>query len=454
MSWLSRNRAPIIAFFVALVVYGAVAGDRLRRRSTDPHFVAQANAWLHGHLEISEWPPGADDPARIEEVQLDDGTVARGRRLTSRQAFRIAGGGEVPLARIKTTLHTYSFNSFPPFPSILLIPQVLIHGQWANDVAFTVVCAAFIPAFFLVLLRRLRSANLLLRPVRDDYWLTGLLTFGTVLFFSSVQGRVWFTAHVVGVVFAIFYVWATIEARHPFLAGLSLGCAFTTRTPMLFMFPLFFLEAWRVARTDGLLDKRLLMKRIVLFSLPLGAMCLGMAWFNYVRFHEFGEFGHSYLVVRQQAQMEQYGLFSIHYLGRNLAVALTLLPTFWRHTPFISIDGHGLAIWLTTPALLLLLWPAARGPWHRPLWFTVACVAVWSLFYQNSGWIQFGYRFSLDYMVLLVILLAVGERKLGRVTKGLILFGVLVNLYGAITFHRFNEIYRSDNAAYDCVVPD
>jgi hypothetical protein len=440
--WLRRNRLPLLAFAVALAVYAAVARDRLWRGSRDPHFVVQAYAWLHGRLDIDPWPPGADDPAKLEEVELDDGTLVRGRRLTSRPTFRIAGDGEIPLARIARSVRTLAYNSFPPFPSVLLLPQVLISGPRANDVAFTVVCAALIPCFFLVLLRRLRAAGLSARTTADELWLAALLAFGTVLFFASVQGRVWFTAHVVGVLLAILFVWATVEARHPILAGLFLGLAFATRTPMLFMFPLYLWEHRRTAQP---------FRRLVAFAVPLAAIGAACAWYNFARFHQLGEFGHSYLAVRQQAQMEQYGLFSIHYLQRNLAVALALLPDFIGHRPWISISGHGLALWVTTPVLLLLLWPRERNPWHRALWLTTACVAIWSLCYQNSGWLQFGYRFSLDYTVLLVVLLAIGGRRLGWLPRALIVVGILVNLFGAITFQRMPEFYRAD---YNCVIPN
>jgi hypothetical protein len=442
-AWLQRNRLPIGAFLVALVVYGAVAADRLRRRSTDPHFVVQADAWLHGRLDIADWPAGADDPAKVDEVRLDDGSVVRGRKLTTRPTFRVAGDGEIPATRVKQTLRTLSYNSFPPFPSVLLIPQVLVHGPWANDVALTIVLAALIPAFFLVLLRRLRAAGLHELGPKGEIWLTILLAFGSVLFFSSVQGRVWYTAQVVGVLLSVLFLWATLDARHPVLAGVLLGCAVATRPPMVFLGLVFLFEVWRT-RT---------WRRLIAFAVPIAVIGLVVAWYNYARFHELTEFGHSYLAVRQQAQMERYGLFSTHYLGRNLAVALTLLPEFSTSPPFVSISGHGLALWFTTPALLLLLWPRMRGTWHRPLWATVALIAGFTLLYQNSGWIQFGYRFVLDYLVLLVVLLALSGRALGRVGKALIVAGVVVNLFGAITFHRFDRIYRTDAAAYDCVVP-
>ena len=61
-----------------------------------------------------------------------------------------------------------------------------------------------------------------------------------------MQGKVWYTAHVVGVVLALVYAWASIEAKRPVVAGLALGAAALTRTAMAFMLPLFVLEAWRM----------------------------------------------------------------------------------------------------------------------------------------------------------------------------------------------------------------
>lgn len=446
MGLLAKYRLPLFAFLLALLVFGATAGSRLARRSTDPHFSAQAAAWLQGRLDVPEWPAGADDPAKVEEVRLDDGTVVRGRRIRSRQVFRAFGGAEIPEARIVESIATRHYVSFPPFPAVLLLPQALVSGARANDVATTVFLAALVPAAFLVLLRRLREAGLSRRTPAEDAWLTALLAVGSVFWFCAVQGRVWFTAHVVGVLLATLYAWASIEGRRPVLAGLFLGCAFVTRTPMLFMFPLFLFEAWRAGR-EGFLG------RLVRFAAPVAVIGLLAAAYNYARFGELTEFGHSYLDVRQQAQIEQYGLFDLRYLGRNLAVALTGLPEFSARAPWIRISGHGLALWITSPALFLLLWPRERGPLHAPLWITVACVAAWTLLYQNSGWVQFGYRFSLDYMVFLVLLLAVGGRPITRSVQALIVVGIAVNLFGAATFHRHRAYYRTDAQAYQCVVP-
>lgn len=457
VSFPRRYAIHLALFVIGLVGYGAVAGDRLWRQSSDPHFVYQADAWLHGKSTIDPPPKKGDDWARVETVTTRDGRTLRGRRLQSRPVFRTTTGAEVAQAELTGPGPMTYYVSFPPLPTALMLPGAALGGRNGNDTLPTVLCAALILPLAFATLRRLAAAGQSNRTARDDLWLTIALAFGTVLFFASVQGKVWFTAHVLGVLLATAYVWASIDAHRPIVAGLALGAAAVTRTPMAFMFPLFVLEAVRVGgglaavRTDRA-ARRAVLLRLARFAAPVIVIAVVAAIYNAARFDAPTEFGHSYLNVRQQAQIEAHGLFSYQYLARNLAVAFTLLPEFPDRGPWVQISGHGLALWVTTPAFLLLLWPTARPPIHRALWLTAACVAVPTFFYQNSGWVQFGYRFSLDYTVFLVCLLAVGGRPLGRVARGLIAAGVVINLWGAWTFARSPAHYRTGGNAYGVVV--
>lgn len=446
-------------FAIGLVGYGLVAWDRIGRPSPSPHFVYQADAWLHGRAAIVPPPPIGDDWAEIETVVLDDGTTASGRRLLTRPAFHALDGRELPIARIRQSLGKTSYMSFPPFPTVLMLPGAAIAGRAANDVIPTLLVAALILPLALAALRRLAAADLSRRSLGDDLWLVATLAFGSVLWFSAVQGKVWYTAHVAGVALALVYAWASIEARRPVIAGLALGAAALTRTAMAFMVPLLLCEAWRVH--GGLAawraDRRAVLRALrgpgFRFAAPVVAFAIAGMLYNQLRFGSPTEFGHSYLAVRQQTQIEQFGLASYHYLARNLAVAFTLLPELSFHAPYLQISGHGLALWFTTPVLVLVLWPREKNPLHGALWLCVAAVALPSLLYQNSGWVQFGYRFSLDYLVLLILLLAIGGRPFTRWTKALIIAGIAINLFGAITFDRAWQFYRVAGSAYDVVVP-
>ena len=437
-------------FAIGLVVYGALAWDRLGRQSGAPHFVYQADAWLRGQISVDRPLPN-DDWAIVEHVELVDGTRTAGRRLITRSGFRTLGGDVLPPAQIKRSLGHTAYVSFPPVPSVLMLPGAVVAGRHANDVLPTVLLAALILPLAFLLLRRLAAAGMSARTPRDDLWLVAMLAFGSVMFFSSVQGKVWFTAHVVGVVLALVYAWGSIEARHPVIAGLALGAAALTRTSMAFMFPLFLFEAWRVTRS------RAVVTPLVRFAIPIVAFAIAGMVYNYVRFGSPTEFGHSYLAlgdlrpVRQQLSIEQHGLASLHYLERNLGVAFALLPDLLPHAPWIKISGHGLAIWITTPILVFLLWPRTKPALYWPLWLTTACVALPPLLYMNTGWVQFGYRFSLDFMVFLMMLLAIGGRPLGWIGKALIVAGIVVNLFGAWTFDRDWRYYHVGGKAFDVV---
>ena len=351
-------------FAIGLVVYGLVAGDRIFRPSAAPHYVLQADAWLHGHASIDppllgdDWAKvetvavddsrevsprklmtpmfrttdGDDFPASrikqsrsvvgdVETVVLDDGSLVQGRRV---QLFRTLDGESIPTFRLRGSRGQTAYMSFPLFPTLLMIPGAAIEGRNGNDVVPTLLVAALILPLSLLLLRRLAEAGLSQRSLADDLWLVATLAFGSVLFFSAVQGKVWYTAHVVGVALALVYAWASIEAKHPLVAGLALAAAALTRPTMAFAFPLLLLELWRASggidawRKDRAAMRRAMLKPLIWFVAPIIAFAIPAMIYNYVRFGSPTEFGHRFLEVRQQLQIEQYGLASYHYLERNL----------------------------------------------------------------------------------------------------------------------------------------
>jgi hypothetical protein len=293
-----------------------------------------------------------------------------------------------------------------------------------------------------------------------------VFAFGTVYFFSAVQGTVWFAAHVVGVILAAAYLLFAIEAQRPWLAGLMLGLGFLTRTPLLFAFPFFVVEAGRVSTREWptekarawwrAFDRRTFAKRLVAFALPVLAILAVALWYNAARFDDPLDFGYKYLTVRWQERMQRWGLFHYHYLARNLGVVFTSLPfTGTDQVPF-RINAHGLALWVTTPLYLWLVWPRRSGPLLAALWVTVFAVAVPTLFYQNTGWVQFGYRFSNDYAVFLFALLAIGNYRFGALFWVAALFSIGVNAFGAATFERarYRDYYFVDPTQRILYQPD
>jgi hypothetical protein len=423
--WLAILKGPVVAYVVALVVFGALMGDRLSSHSHDNHYVYLADGMLHGRLTLEGAPPHKNDWARYD-----------GRW----------------------------FVSFPPLPAVLMIPGVAIRGLEFNDRLFTLLFAAAGPALLLALLQLLAARGRLGRKPWELGLLAALYGVGTVYFFCAVQGSVWYTAHMVGSVMLLGFLIAAVDARHPIPAGLFLGLAFACRPSMLLALPFFVHEAlrqggadptqgllgWVAASIRGLGAKRVA-RLAILFGLPLALVLGAMMSMNWGRFGDPLEFGHKFLEVRQTARIEKWGLFHTHYLAHNLGIVLTSLPWISSEAPFVKVSLHGLALWFTTPAFLWILWP--RTATREYLWLaaTAALVALPSLLYQNSGWVQFGYRFSLDFAPLLVLLLALGGRRFGKLFVAAVVFGIAVNLFGALTFDREWKYYaggRDKDAIY------
>jgi hypothetical protein len=414
-----RRRLTLSALVYAaftLVACSMASGALWARHTPFNHFALLAESWLSGRLDL-----GGPAPA-----------------YTGNNDFAVFDG------------RTYVV--FPPFPALLLVPLVLLCGgaERVRDGLFFLLLSGSGPALLFLALEKLRLVGDSVRSERENLALALLFGFGTVYFFSAVQGTVWFVAHVVGVALAALYLLLSIRAEWPLASGLVLGLGFATRSPLLFAAPLFVFEAVRVAAaTDApcplerpraylaAIDRARLARSLGQFALPLGAVLALIFWHNAVRFGDPFEVGYRYLTVVWQTRIEKWGLFSYHYLAKNLGVIATSLP--WvpgeRGAPF-TINQHGLALWVTTPLYLLLRKPKRPSALFVGLSITALCVALPSLFYQNTGWLQFGYRFSNDFAVFLFALLALSDFRFGRGVWLLAVWSVLVNAFGALSFGR------------------
>ena len=421
-------RMPLLVFAVAATVYVLILGPELSMTPTrDGHFVHLADSYLHGQLHVrGARPPTYNDWARYE-----------GRW----------------------------YVTFPPFPAVLLLPAVALFGVAVWDRLFWALFAALGPMALWLLLERLRVSGRSTRTVRENLLLTALFGFGSVYFFCAVQGSVWFAAHVVASVLLCLFLLFAIDVRRPLLAGLCLALSFMTRPTTSLLAGIFAIEllraelvqfGWTGAVADLLRRPRLtrVLRRGALFSAPLLLALVATLWLNYVRFDDPFVYGHEYLTIRWRPRIERYGLFAYHYLGRNLGVFLASLPWTLPDAPYVRVSRHGLALWFTTPLLIMLLWPRREMRWYRAVAVCVGAVALLDLCYQNSGWIQFGYRFALDYLVVLFALLAVGGQRLGKGAMVATLFAFVVNSFGAITFDRMPQFYDNDPSQRVIFQPD
>lgn len=485
--WRAR-RTYLLVFAVSAVILGLFAWDNVLGPSRHFHFLDMANSFLSGRLDTdtpkrfrngSPRPEdrrglqdavnrhlgdgrggtvGWNDWATVRVIKMTDGSEVKGVFPWSDQAgdqkkrFRTFDGSmriidpQLDIARDcgdppRRCDETKNYVSFPPFPAFAMMPAFLVWGYDVNDVLFTVLNGALNALLLLLLLETLRTRGLSTRTTRENVVLTVLFTFGTVHFFSAIRGEVWFSALIMGVTLHILYVLLALQARHPFWAGLMLALGMATRTPIAFAFPFFALEILRDGDRLRWPGWGFALRKAVPFAIPILAVGFALMAYNYARFENPFEFGHTFLANGTRASIRDHGLFSPWFLRANLAAAITNPPIFSGTEPFIHITRHGLSLFFTTPALLFLFWPRTWGALGRNLAITAFLVAIPNLFYQNTGWAQFGYRFALDFMPYLFVLLAVGGRPFTRGFYVAVAMSLLINAFGAVTFDRMGMFY-------------
>lgn len=446
---IDRRRLGLAAalYLVTTAAFALVAGrTRLTEHTPFNHYAHLAQAWLHGRQDLAGGAP--------VYAQGNDFAVFEGK----------------------------TFISFPPFPAVLMMPWVAISGSPERflDGQFIVCLAGLAPALLFLLLEALRDDGRSARGSVENTTFALLFAFGTVFFFTAVQGTVWFAAHVVGVVACVLFLLASLGGRHPFLAGLALACAWTTRPGLLLYGPFFIYELLREDGDDaaearswgaGILSpvrKALHTKRVwtsaALFSLPLVASFALASYSNFTRFRNPSPFafGHEHLTVVWHERIARWGLFGYHYFAKNLGIFLTNLPWVAARNapalePLVRINEHGLALWFTTPLYFWLFASRRKQPLNVVLTLIALGPCVLDLLYQNSGWRQFGYRFSNDYAVPLFLLLAIGNaRPRSPLFAVACAWAVAWNTFGAVTFDRpeYDRMYFREGTQSVVYQPD
>ena len=423
---------------IALVVYTLSHPYRLYN-----HFEWQASAFLEGNAAIrypvpaTATSPGNDFFQDVLPIPPQDG-IPRGL---------------VP---------------FPPLPAVVLMPFVALWGLAANGQLVFAVLGALDVGIAWWMLGRL--------PVRT--WVriatTVFLGFGTVLWYAAQIGTTWYQAHVLAVGLALAAIgvalggdrdaarrdddldeeadpapaavagprrWSPVPDRRQFLAGLLFGLACTSRLSMLMAAPFFVFvgaggtwqrRGWSAALGAGI---------------PVGLLVV----YNVVSTGHVFHPGYDYLYRLEASAYTQlnyhldWQIEDLRYVPQNLAIMFLNGPVWFPNVvpsaldlgaplctntavrgifsptcPLVLPQDTGMSILLTSPAWLLSL-PAIRWGFGLSRLVTgagvaVLIVALLNLMHFSQGWVQFGYRFSLDFAPWALLLVAIGLERIAART--------------------------------------
>ena len=329
------------------------------------------------------------------------------------------------------------FVSFPPFPSVVMLPFAMIFGE--NT-----------PNNLIVALAAMGSAALAYRlALRAHFSPSGgalialFLVWGSNLMWMSTNGGVWFMAQSFNFLFLLLAIWFAVKGKRVFsylFVAFAVGC----RPFSLFAFiPLFiFFYKQDAAGRRGFLRTAFIQWKA---WLPVIAVAAGYMGLNWARFGNPLEFGHNYL---PEFTASPDGQFNIVYLAENL-FNIWLTPVKLKQN--LALDYplfNGFMFYLANPFFLLQFGAILRNlrkrsfdPVRALLLGSAALVMLALCVHKTFGGWQFGARYTVDMLpfafayYLLTSRTGEGEPRLRAWEKGAAYFGILLNVYGALAMH-------------------
>ncbi len=343
--------------------------------------------------------------------------------------FRLMPGTTTDLINFKGLYYIY----WPPFPAILSMPGVALFGVAFSDILFTIFFGSVNVALVTLILADARKKGIIACSELQCALLVIFFTIGTVHLNMAPLGKVWFTSLVIGVFCVAVAYWATIRfTGWPafLITGLAISAATATRYPLILagIWP-----AWYLLKSQYHLGTRKLLINIAFGLTPLLLTGILLAWYNFARFGNILDYGYAYHNMSNffKNDYKTYGAFNLHY------VPINLYYEFIRYPFPLNIDtAMGGSLFLLSPVFFALFWGLFHERHSLSAWIlliTIFFVSIPILLLMGTGWVQFGPRYTLDFIIPMMLLTAMGVRYWpNKLTAALIIVSAVHYLIGTI----------------------
>ena len=326
----------------------------------------------------------------------------------------------------------------PPLPAFVMLPLVAIFGVHGINTTLVSLCLAALTSMLVFLiLEELANLKWIEVGLSGRLWLTGLFAFGTVQLWLSIVSRVWYFAQICAILFVAISFLMTLKKMPAWFATLFLGLAMLSRPNLFTLWPALAAITIQLNRGNQW-DFKKMLRWVVFSALPLIAAAGFLLLYNYLRFGDFLNFGYTDIYVGGSvvSGAQKFGIFNLEFFQTNLQSMFVTLPELTSQCNYYLARGHGISMLAATPAILYIFRRLKMEWWTIGCWVSVIITMGLLLMYHNDGSIQFAYRYSFDFMLPIILLIAANAReKISWQLKLLILASVVINYFGTVSWY-------------------
>ncbi len=348
-----------------------------------------------------------------------------------------------------------------PAPILFILPFYMFWGIQSSDIVYTLVAGIInIYLFFLLIEEFIAYCKLNVSSVSKKI-IVAVFAFTSPHLYLTVVAGVWHTNQIIAMFYLLLsylfyfkFMKNSLKIRNIVISVIFFNLAWFSRYILIFNIFLYFYAIW-IHRKNINIAKKIV---VVLVSCTFFFFCLYGAY-NFFRFGSVRETGHRY----QRANLNEFNnqsdknkatryvilqkdgqAFSIKYLPHNIVYYFFHHISLDTGRPFVNTNEEGNSVFSVYPFFILIFYLFQKkylqlSSKRNLLFMTLGLIIVINLMlllcYVTSGWMQFGNRYFLDVVPLILLLIMVEIENVPYSIQYLLLFyGLFINIFGIFQY--------------------
>ena len=318
------------------------------------------------------------------------------------------------------------YLSFPPLPSVVMLPFVLLFGEKTPSNLVSALYGIFTAMIAYKILKKAGMKR------GGAVFFAIAYVWGSNMLWLSTSGGVWFLAQGLNMLLltaCVYFAQQKMRVAAYAMAALAVGCRPFSVCMFLPLMAYFYM-----ADKDRPMADRIRGQIRSLIIPAFIAVCYML--YNYVRFDNVLEFGHNYLPEFTESEK---GQFSLSYILPNL-YNLLLRPVTLRADLTLEYPlFDGFMFYIANPMFLIWFAAVVKDVRQKKLDAVRLCIVIAVLIellllcaHKTLGGWQFGARYTVDMLPMALMYLLLKKDEPGGISAFIMAAGMMFNLYGAL----------------------